>query len=91
MNGKDQNELQAMSRYLLKHIVVLVQLQFSIQTKDRINVLNSDKLSMYGQDDLVQLVFVARERLVERESENRFLLEGLGYLLHLRRYQLCLD
>jgi hypothetical protein len=59
--------------------------------KDRNHAPDWDKLSMYDQDDLVQLVFVARERLVELESENRFLLEGLEYLLHLRRYQLCLD
>jgi hypothetical protein len=40
---------------------------------------------MYDQDDLLQLAFVARETLVELESENHFLLEGLEYLLHLRR------
>jgi hypothetical protein len=41
--------------------------------KDRIDVLDWDKLSMYGQDDLLQLAFVARETLVELESENHFL------------------
>jgi len=41
--------------------------------KDRISVLNLDTLSMYGQDDLHQSVFVARELLVELESENHFL------------------
>jgi hypothetical protein len=41
--------------------------------KDRINVLDWDKLSMYDQDDLLQLAFVARETLVELESENHFL------------------
>ncbi len=41
--------------------------------KDRIHVLDWDKLSMYDQDDLLQLVFVAIETLVELESENRFL------------------
>jgi hypothetical protein len=40
--------------------------------KDRIDVLNWDKLSMYDQDDLLQLAFVARETLVELESENHF-------------------
>jgi len=32
-----------------------------------------DKLSIYDQDDLHQSVFVARETLVELESENHFL------------------
>ena len=33
-----------------------------------VSVLNADKLSRYGQDDLAQLVFAAREALVELES-----------------------
>ena len=41
--------------------------------RDRIHVLNWDMLSMYDQDDLHQLIFVARETLVELESENHFL------------------
>ena len=61
---KDQNELQAMSRYLLKHTVQLVQFQSSTEMKDRIHVLDWDKLSMYDQDDLHQSVFVARESLL---------------------------
>jgi hypothetical protein len=40
--------------------------------KDRTHVLDWDKLSTYGQDDLLQSVFVAREMPVELESENRF-------------------
>jgi hypothetical protein len=43
-------------------------------------VLNLGKLSMYGQDDLFQLVFVAIETLVEQEFENRFLHSELGHL-----------
>ena len=43
------------------------------QMKGRNDVLDSDKLSMYDQDDLLQLAFVARETLVELESENHFL------------------
>jgi hypothetical protein len=39
-----------------------------------------DKLSTYGLDDLLHLAFVARETLVELESENRFLHSVLGYL-----------
>ena len=41
--------------------------------KDRIDVLDLDKLSTYGQDYLLQSVFVVREMLVELESENHFL------------------
>jgi hypothetical protein len=36
--------------------------------KDRTHVLDWDKLSIYDQDDLPQLVFVAREMPVELES-----------------------
>ena len=62
-----------MSKYLLKHTVLLVQFQSTTEMKDRIYVLDLDMLSMYGQDDLLQSVFVARETLVELESENHFL------------------
>ena len=37
------------------------------EMKDRIDVLDWDKLSMYDQDDLLQLASVARETLVELE------------------------
>ena len=70
---KDLNGLQAMSRYLLKHTVGWVQIQSTTEMKDRTHVLDWDKLSRYGQDDLLQSVFVAREMPVELESENRFL------------------
>jgi hypothetical protein len=40
--------------------------------KDKIHVQDLDTLSTYGQDDLLQLAFVARETLVELESENHF-------------------
>ena len=75
MTLKNQSEVRAISRYLLKHIAVLVQLQFSIETKDRINVLNSDKLSMYDQDDLLLLAFVARETPVELDLRIIFSVE----------------
>ena len=70
---KDLNGLQAMRRYLLKHTVQLVQFQSTTGMKDRIHSPDWDKLSTYGQDDLLQLAFVARETLVELESENHFL------------------
>ena len=75
MTLKNQSEVRAIRRYLLKHIAVLVQLQFSIETKDRINVLNSDKLSMYDQDDLLLLAFVARETPVELDLRIIFSVE----------------
>ena len=58
--------------YLLEHTVVLVQFQSTTGMKDRKHVLNSDKLSAYGQEDLRLLVFVVRETLVELGSENHF-------------------
>ena len=70
---KDQNGLQAMRRYLLKHTVQMVQIQWTTKMKDRIHVLDLDMLSMYGQDDLLQSASVVRETLVELESENHFL------------------
>ena len=62
-----------MSRYLLKHTLVWVQLLLSTKMRDRGDVLNWDKLSKCDLDDLVQSVFVARETLVELGSENHFL------------------
>jgi len=41
--------------------------------KERKNVLDWDMLSTYDQDDSHQSIFVARETLVEVESENHFL------------------
>jgi hypothetical protein len=70
---EDQNELQAMRKYLLKHTLQMVRFQSTTQMKDRMHVLDLDKLSTYGQDDLLQLAFVAIETLVELESENHFL------------------
>jgi hypothetical protein len=49
------------------HTVRLVPFEFPTEMKDRIDVLDWDKLSMYDQ-----LAFVARETLVELGSENHF-------------------
>ena len=57
-----------MRRYLLKHTVLLVQFQSTTEMRDRIHVLDLNMLSTYGQDDLLQSVFVVRETLVELES-----------------------
>jgi hypothetical protein len=63
---KAQNEIRAMNKDLLKHTVGWVQLKSTSGAKDRTNGRDPDMLSMYGQDDLRQLAFVARETLVER-------------------------
>jgi hypothetical protein len=62
---KDQNEVQAMRKDLPTHTIQLVQFQSTTEMKDRTNVPDWDKLSTYGQDDLLQSVFVVRETLVE--------------------------
>ena len=62
-----------MHKDLLKHTVGWVQMKSTTGTKDRTNGRGPDMLSMYDQDDLLQLVLVAIERLVEQEFENRFL------------------
>jgi hypothetical protein len=41
--------------------------------RDKMYDQDLDMLSMYGQGGLLQSVFVARETLVELESENHFL------------------
>ena len=46
------------------NIRVWVHFPLSNEMKDRIDVLDWDKLSMYDQDDLLQLAFVSRETLV---------------------------
>jgi len=49
---KDQNGIQAMSKDLLKHMVVLARFQSAIAMRDKIDDQGLDMLSMYGQDDL---------------------------------------
>jgi len=44
-----------MSRYLLRHTAVLVRFESPTEMKDRIDVLDWDRLSRYDQDDLLQL------------------------------------
>jgi hypothetical protein len=70
---KEQNEIQAMNKDLLKHTVGLVQSQSTTEMKDRRNVLDLDMLSMYGQDDLFQSVFVVGETFAELALQNHFL------------------
>ena len=61
MDEISQSELQAMNKDLLKRTPVWAQILFSNELRDREDVLNSDMLSMYDQDDLLQLAFVAKE------------------------------
>ena len=62
-----------MHKGLLKHMVQSVQFQSTNEMKDRTHDQDLDMLSTYDQDGLHQLAFVARETLVELESENHFL------------------
>ncbi len=57
-----------MRKDLPTHTIQVVQFQSTTMMKDRTNVPDWDKwdkLSTYGQDDLLQSVFVVRETLVE--------------------------
>jgi len=58
---KDLNVFLAMRKYQLKHTVILVRFESPTEMNDRIDVLDLDMLSTYGQDDLLQSVFVVRE------------------------------
>ena len=61
---KDQNENQTTSKDLPTLTVVWVQSQSSTGMKDRTHVLDFDKLSMYGQDDLLQSAFVVIHNII---------------------------
>jgi hypothetical protein len=52
---KDQNELQAMSKDLLKHMLVRVQMKTTTEMRDKIHVQDWDMLSMYDQDNIGDL------------------------------------
>jgi hypothetical protein len=57
-----------MRKDLPTHTIQVVQFQSTTMMKDRMNVPDWDKwdkLLTYGQDDLLQSVFVVRETLVE--------------------------
>jgi hypothetical protein len=68
-----------MNKDLLRHTVVLVQLQFPIEMKDRMHVQDLDKLFAYGQDDLLQLASATKEMLAEPEFDYHFLRSALIY------------
>ena len=50
---KDLNVFLAMRKYQLKHTVILVRFESPTEMNDRIDVLDLDMLSTYGQDDLL--------------------------------------
>jgi hypothetical protein len=54
-----------MNKDLSKHTAVSGLDQFATGMKDRMHVLDLDRLLMYDQDDLHRLIFVARQTLVE--------------------------
>jgi hypothetical protein len=55
-----------------RHIRVWVHFLLSTQLKGRKGVPGLDMLSMYGQDDSVQLVFAVIEMLIEPDFLNHF-------------------
>jgi hypothetical protein len=77
---KAQNEIRAMNKDLLKHTVGWVQLKSTTETKGRTNVLDLDKLSTYGQDDLPLSVPAVKEILAVLGPLNHSPLEVLKYL-----------
>jgi hypothetical protein len=65
-----QNELQAMNKGLPRHILKLAQAQlehpFAIYFQDRNDDQGLDKLSGYGQDGLLQLIFAAVKGMLNK-------------------------
>jgi hypothetical protein len=58
-------------------MMVLDRMMFATEMRDKVYVQDSDKLSMYGQDGLVPLVFAVGEMLVELGFQNHFVREAL--------------
>jgi len=74
---KDLNEIQATHTDQLIHMMVLDRMRFATEMKDKVYVQDLDKLSVYGQGDLVPLVFAAEEMLVELGFQSHFVHEAL--------------
>ena len=68
-----------MNKDLPKRTPVWAQILFSTELRDREDALNSDMLSMYDQDDLLQLAFVAKEMLAKLETLYHFAHEVSEY------------
>ena len=58
-------------------MIVSHQTMFATQMKDKAYVQDLDMLPVYGQGDLVPLVFAAEEMLVEQGFQNHFVHEAL--------------
>jgi hypothetical protein len=69
----DLNEIQAMYTDQLRRRVQLVHFQRTTEMRDRRNMPDWDKLSTYGQDDLLRSVVVLGETFAELELQNHFL------------------
>ena len=66
------SDLQAMNKDPPRHIRVWVHFLLSTELKDRKGVLGLDMLSMYDQDDSVQIAFVVGEMPVGLDCLNHF-------------------
>ena len=62
---------------LLRHTTVLDRTMFATEMKDKVYVQDLDMLSVYGQGNLVPLVFAVGEMLVELGFQNHFVHEAL--------------
>ncbi len=64
------HDLKAMYANLTGHAVQQVQVLYSIAVRQQMNVQDQGKLSKYGQDGLLLLVFVPKGKIAELESED---------------------
>ena len=62
-----------MHKDLTRHMVVLDHAVFATEMMDKTHVQGSDMLLTYDQDDLSLSAFAAIIKLLEQESEYRFL------------------
>ena len=62
-----------MRKDLTRHMVVLDHAVFAIEMMDKTHVQDLDMLLTYDQDDLSLSAFAAITKLLELESEYRFL------------------
>jgi hypothetical protein len=58
---KDLNEIQATHSDQLVHMIVLDRTMFATEMKNKVYVQGLDTLTVYGQGDLVPLVFADEE------------------------------
>ena len=70
----------------LIHIMVLDRTMFATEMKDKAYVQDLDTLSVYGQGDLLLLVFAAKEMLIGLGFQNHFVHEALECQLLVKHY-----